>query len=149
MPCKGSAMTIGRRRMHGGPSTPQVWLGSKSARCFVCQSSGAFGRSPNTPAVCKGTHTGERDRPPTGKSTQTVTPGRATPHAPTSPGAHRQPPCVADNLSLFGPVGGGENHGLVGREVQNLDRTAAGLRHADSTACWLAVPTDLCHTPLA
>jgi len=46
-------MTIGRRRMHGGPSTSQVWLGSKSARCFVCQSSGAFGRSPNTPAVCR------------------------------------------------------------------------------------------------
>ena len=62
----------------------------------------------------KGTHTGERDPPPTGKSTQTVTPWRATPHAPTSPGAHRQPRCVAENLSLFGPVGGGENHGLRG-----------------------------------
>jgi hypothetical protein len=76
--------------------------------------------------------------PATGKSTQTVTPWRATPHALTSPGAHRQPRCVAENLSLFGPVGGGESHGLVGLEVQNLDRTAAGLRHADSTACWVS-----------
>jgi hypothetical protein len=87
--------------------------------------------------------------PATGKRTQTVTPWRATPHALTSPGAHRQPRCVAENLSLFGPVGGGKATVSSVSKSRTLIAPRRVFGMLIQRLVGLAVPTDLCHTPLA
>ena len=88
--------------------------------------------------VFKGTHTGERD---------SRLPARA--HKPSLPSElplMRQLAQVpTGSLDVWPKI----FHSSVQSAAVKTTVSAAGLRHANSTACWISCPTDLCHTPLA